>query len=175
MTETVTVLSQQTGMAISRACELVGLPRSTYYRLSRGYRHYQPVTMPVPQAARFQPSSLTPADRDQIIAVLTQVDGRLDPGADDELQDQQAERVPPADQLRDLDHRPDLGDGDDQQDQAHDEHRLRLSTQPPAAAGGGGGPQVSSRVRRRARRSSHADPTSAIHAMASVRGPGVSR
>jgi putative transposase len=82
VTETVTVLSEQTQMTTSRACELVGLPRSTYYRVSRGYRHYQPVTTPVPQAARFQPAALTPAERDQIIAVLTQVDTHVDP--DDE-------------------------------------------------------------------------------------------
>jgi transposase InsO family protein len=61
-------------MATSQACALVGLPRSTYYRLSRGYRHYQPVTTPLPQAARFQPAALTVAERDQIVAVLTQVD-----------------------------------------------------------------------------------------------------
>ena len=82
MTETVTVLSLQTGMATSRACELVGLARSTYYRASRGYRHYQPVATPVPQAARFQPSALTRVERDQIIAVLTHLDGIVDPGAD---------------------------------------------------------------------------------------------
>lgn len=85
MTDTVTVLSQQTEMAISRACELVGLPRSTYYRASRGYRHYRPVTTPVPQAARVQPAALTPAERDQIIAILTQVDGLEGPGGDGEV------------------------------------------------------------------------------------------
>lgn len=84
MTDTVTALIDQAGMVTGRACALVGLARSTYYRVSRGYRHYQPVTTPVPQAARFQPSALTQPERDQIIAVLTQVDGLDGPDGDAE-------------------------------------------------------------------------------------------
>lgn len=74
MTDTVTALHEQAGHPVSRACELVGLPRSTYYRISHGYRHYQPVTNPVPHTARVQPAALSPAEHDQILAVLTQAD-----------------------------------------------------------------------------------------------------
>jgi len=72
--ETVTALTEQAAMATSRACGLVGVARSTYYRLSRGYRHYQPVADPVRHADRVQPAALTPAERDQIITVLTDAD-----------------------------------------------------------------------------------------------------
>lgn len=59
-------------MTVSRACALVGQARSSYYRRSRGYQHYQPVPEPIPQADRVQPSALTRAERDQIVAVLEQ-------------------------------------------------------------------------------------------------------
>lgn len=68
-------------MVTGRACALVGLPRSTYYRASRGYRHYQPVRVPVPHRARVQPAALTPAERNQIIDVLTR-DSDGDGGVD---------------------------------------------------------------------------------------------
>jgi len=71
MIETVTALTEQAAIATSRACALVGVARSTYYRLSRGYRHYQPVTAPIRHTDRVQPAALTPAERDQIIKVLT--------------------------------------------------------------------------------------------------------
>lgn len=71
MTETVTALTVQAGMATGRACQLVGLPRSSYYRVSQGYRHYQPVLVPVPHRDRVQPAALTQAERDQIIDLLT--------------------------------------------------------------------------------------------------------
>lgn len=58
-------------MTTGRACGLVGVARSTYYRLSRGYRHYQPVKAPIVHADRVQPAALTSAERDQIIEVLT--------------------------------------------------------------------------------------------------------
>jgi putative transposase len=74
MIETVTALTEQAAMATSRACALVGVPRSTYYRLHRGYRHYQPVAAPIPHTDRVQPAALTPAERDQIITVLTDAD-----------------------------------------------------------------------------------------------------
>lgn len=73
MIEAVTVLTQRAGMPVRRACALVGLPRSTYYRVSRGYRHYQPVAAATPHIARVQPAALSPAERDQIIAVLTHI------------------------------------------------------------------------------------------------------
>lgn len=75
MTQTVTALTEQAGLAgltVARACELVGLGRSSYYRASRGYRHYQPVSVPIPHTARVQPAALSPAERGQIIAVLTE-------------------------------------------------------------------------------------------------------
>ncbi len=50
---------------------MVGLPRSTYYRLSRGYRHYVPVPAPIPHRERQQPAALSSQERAEIIAVLT--------------------------------------------------------------------------------------------------------
>ncbi|OUS95466.1 IS3 family transposase [Rhodococcus sp. NCIMB 12038] len=59
-----------TGIGVRAACGLVGLPRSTYYRLTRNYRHYRPVTDPIPQKKRRQPAALTADERTAIIAVL---------------------------------------------------------------------------------------------------------
>ena len=84
MVETVTALSEQAAVVTGRACALVGMARSTYYRLSRGYRHYQPVTDPVRHPDRAQPAALTPKERDQIIALLTHA--HPDDGADDGAQ-----------------------------------------------------------------------------------------
>lgn len=67
--EAVTDLAQAQ-IPITRACQLVGLARSTYYRIYRGYRHYQPVADPIPQADRVQPAALTQAERDHIAAIL---------------------------------------------------------------------------------------------------------
>jgi putative transposase len=67
---TITAL-QDAGLAISWACRLLGVPRSTYYRLAHGYRHYQPVAEPVRQADRRQPSALDPAEIRAIIDVLS--------------------------------------------------------------------------------------------------------
>ncbi|WP_416062507.1 hypothetical protein [Rhodococcus indonesiensis] len=52
LTATVTVLHRSAAMPVTRACALVGVPRSSYYRLSRGYTHYRPVPDPIPQARR---------------------------------------------------------------------------------------------------------------------------
>lgn len=49
----------------------MGLPRSSYYRLSRGYRHYRPAVEPVPQKDRSQPAALDAEERAAITAVLT--------------------------------------------------------------------------------------------------------
>jgi putative transposase len=89
MVQTVTALTEQAAVATSRACALVGVARSTYYRLSRGYRHYQPVTVPVRHIDRVQPAALTPAERDQIIKVLTDTDTDDDDGAEVDLSVQQ--------------------------------------------------------------------------------------
>jgi transposase InsO family protein len=65
----VTALAGQQ-VSIKRGCELVGLPRSTYYRISRGYQHYQPVAVPVPHKDRDQPAALTEDERRQILDLL---------------------------------------------------------------------------------------------------------
>lgn len=59
------------GMSTVRACELVGIPRSSFYRLSRGYRHYRAVVDPVPHRDRHQPAALTAAERGVVVEVLT--------------------------------------------------------------------------------------------------------
>lgn len=58
------------GIGVRAACALVGVPRSTYYRLTRHYRHYRPVTDPIPQKDRRQPAALTCAERAVIVTVL---------------------------------------------------------------------------------------------------------
>jgi len=68
--DTVTRLSRRAKQAVQWACDLVGLARSTYYRIHRGYRHYKPVLEPIPQIDRFQPAALTVEERDQVAAVL---------------------------------------------------------------------------------------------------------
>lgn len=61
-------------MPVTRACDLMGVPRSTYYRLSRGYTHYRPVTGPVAHTDRRQPAALSTIERDQVVTVL--LDGK---------------------------------------------------------------------------------------------------
>ena len=70
LTETVTALDA-VGIPITGSCATVGLARSTYYRRSRGYRHYRPVPSPLPQAERRQPAALSPDEHAAVIAVLT--------------------------------------------------------------------------------------------------------
>lgn len=60
-----------TGMPVSEACALVGVARSTYYRITRRYAHYRPVAEPVPQAKRRQPAALTAEERTVIVEVLS--------------------------------------------------------------------------------------------------------
>lgn len=60
----------QAGEGVKRACELAGVPRPSYYRIDRGYRHYSRVEDPVPHKERVQPAALTQGERDQIVAVL---------------------------------------------------------------------------------------------------------
>lgn len=59
------------GMTVSRACMLVGIARSTHYRITRDYQHYTPVTNPIAQADRYQPAALSAAEREQGVEVLT--------------------------------------------------------------------------------------------------------
>ena len=58
-------------MPVTRACRLVGIARATYYRLTRRYRHYRPVTEPIPQVKRRQPAALTDSERTVIVDVLS--------------------------------------------------------------------------------------------------------
>lgn len=60
-----------TGASVSASCTLVGLARSTYYRIARGYHHYQPVRVVTPCRLRVQPAALTTEERGEIIDVLT--------------------------------------------------------------------------------------------------------
>ncbi|WP_442802289.1 IS3 family transposase [Rhodococcus sp. PD04] len=69
MTATITGL-HTTGMAVARACALVGLARSSYYRLDRGYRHYRPAAAPIPHRQRRQPAALTGDERRRIVDLL---------------------------------------------------------------------------------------------------------
>ena len=70
LTETVTAL-EAIGFPIAGSCSTVGMARSTYYRRSRGYRHYKPVARPLPQTERQQPAALSADERAKVIAVLT--------------------------------------------------------------------------------------------------------
>lgn len=72
--DTVTQLRTHARQTVTRACRLVGLPRATYYRIHRGYRHYTPVPAPIPHTSRVQPAALTQAERDQVCAVLADQD-----------------------------------------------------------------------------------------------------
>jgi putative transposase len=58
------------GVTVATGCSLVGLPRSTFYRRSRGYRHYRPVEAPIPHRDRRQPAALSTAERAEIAEVL---------------------------------------------------------------------------------------------------------
>lgn len=57
-------------LPVTQGCWLLGLPRSTYYRIQHKYRHYRPVAAPIPHTARVQPAALTPAERAQIVDIL---------------------------------------------------------------------------------------------------------
>jgi len=59
------------GIPIAEACASVGIARSSYYRRSRGYRHYRPVAEPIPQHRRPQPTALSEEERGAILDVLT--------------------------------------------------------------------------------------------------------
>jgi putative transposase len=70
LTETVTALDA-IGVPVAGSCTTVGLARSTYYRRSRGYRHYTPVSAPLPQDERHQPAALNASERALVIEALT--------------------------------------------------------------------------------------------------------
>jgi putative transposase len=73
LTRTVQAL-KAVGVAVMAGCSLVGLPRSTFYRCSRGYRHYRPVAAPIAHRDRRQPAALSTAERAAIIEVLCTAD-----------------------------------------------------------------------------------------------------
>lgn len=58
------------GVSVVRACALMGVARSTFYRITRGYRHYRPVTAPIAHADRFQPAALSETERGQVEMAL---------------------------------------------------------------------------------------------------------
>lgn len=58
------------GLPVRRACQLTGLPRATFYRLTRGYQHYRPAPSPIPHDQRLQPAALSPAERGHILQLL---------------------------------------------------------------------------------------------------------
>lgn len=62
------------GMAVSRACTAVGLPRSSYYRVHHGYHHYTPVQAPIPAVDRAQPARLSVEEKDVIFEALSRED-----------------------------------------------------------------------------------------------------
>nr|WP_064441096.1 IS3 family transposase [Hoyosella altamirensis] len=61
-------------MAVTTACRILGLARSTFYRITRSYAHYRPVPNPVPHTGRYQPAALTSAERGDIVSVLSRDD-----------------------------------------------------------------------------------------------------
>ncbi|MBC7632085.1 MAG: IS3 family transposase [Flavobacterium sp.] len=68
---TVTALTDEKALPVLEACLLIGLPRSTYYRISRGYQHYRPVEEPIPHRERHQPAALDQDERDVVLTMLT--------------------------------------------------------------------------------------------------------
>lgn len=68
--DTAGVLVRDAAMPVTAACALLGVPRSSYYRRTRGYRHYVPVTEPVPHVQRRQPAALSDDERARIIELI---------------------------------------------------------------------------------------------------------
>lgn len=58
-------------MSVHDACPLLGLARSTYYRISRGYQHYRPLAEPIPHRERRQPAALNEQERAVVFSVLS--------------------------------------------------------------------------------------------------------
>ena len=68
--DTIGALHHDTAMPITTACGLLGIPRSSYYRRAHHYRHYIPVTDPVPHTDRHQPAALSDTERTRIIDLI---------------------------------------------------------------------------------------------------------
>lgn len=68
--DTIGALHRDTAMPITTACDLLGVPRSSYYRRAHGYRHYTPVADPIAHTDRHQPAALSEAERTRIIDLI---------------------------------------------------------------------------------------------------------
>lgn len=71
LTATVEQVVATSAMSVIASCALVGMARSTFYRLTRRYTHYTPVPDPVAHAHRVQPAALTAAERTRILDAVT--------------------------------------------------------------------------------------------------------
>lgn len=69
LTDIVTELAEA-GTPVTRGCTVVGIARSSYYRRAHHYRHYQPVTDPVPHRQRQQPAALTQIEKDTVVELI---------------------------------------------------------------------------------------------------------
>lgn len=74
LTDVIDELVGATSTTVTRACRLLGMARSTYYRLTHRYAHYSPVADPVPHTDRPQPAALTASERARILDVVTDDD-----------------------------------------------------------------------------------------------------
>ena len=63
-------LAERAGMTVVRACALTGMTRPMFYRIERGYQHYQPVAEPMAHTERHQPAALTDTEKGQVIDAL---------------------------------------------------------------------------------------------------------
>lgn len=61
-------------VGVRNGCALVGIPRATYYRITRNYSHYRPVADPIPHKDRHQRAALTASERAVIVSVLEEDD-----------------------------------------------------------------------------------------------------
>ena len=71
LTAAVDEVTTTASVSVVAACALVGIARSTYYRLTRRYAHYRRVPTPIPHRERTQPAALTADERRRILDVVT--------------------------------------------------------------------------------------------------------
>ncbi|MDV7199698.1 IS3 family transposase [Rhodococcus kroppenstedtii] len=74
LTAAVEEVTTTASVSVVAACALVGIARSTYYRLTRRYAHYRRVPTPIPHRERTQPAALTADERRRILDVVTDDD-----------------------------------------------------------------------------------------------------
>lgn len=70
----ITALASCNAISIVAACKLVGVAKSTYYRITHDYQHYQPVAEPIHQRDRHQPAALIAVEHRTIIDILERED-----------------------------------------------------------------------------------------------------